>query len=327
MVPFNRVIRTVMLCSPLALAACAGGRSAPPVTATPIVSAGPESGGLYKVGKPYQIEGVWYYPAEDYSYAQEGIASWYGTDFHGKRTANGDKYDMNEVTAAHPTLPMPSVVKVTNLDNGRVLKVTVNDRGPFHSSRIIDLSRRAAQLLGFYEAGTARVRVEIDAQESINLKNLALKKNPPEMPQIAASPRGSVSATSLAPVVAGPIDSYGTAPTPAATAAATPVAPPKAAPSKAIEKAPAKAPAKPATTVAAATGIFVQAGAFSEAANAHKLEQQLGELGKVHIVPTTVNNKKLFRVRLGPVADADAAAALVAKIKSYGYNDAKVVRE
>ncbi len=80
-------------------------------------------------------------------------------------------------------------------------------------------------------------------------------------------------------------------------------------------------------TAAASTGIFVQAGAFSEAANAHKLEQQLGELGQVHIVPTTVNNKKLFRVRLGPVADAAAAAALVGKIKSYGYNDAKVVRE
>ena len=343
MVPFNRAIRTLMMCSPLALAACATGRDVPPVVAPPIATAEPEAG-IYKVGKPYQVEGVWYYPAEDYAYVQEGIASWYGADFQGKRTANGDRYNMDDLTAAHPTLPMPSVVKVTNLENGYVLKVTVNDRGPYHSTRIIDVSRRAAQLLGFYESGTARVRVEIDPEESMTLKNIALSKYPPEMPQIKASPRGSVSSLALAPL-AGTNDSV---PVPPGTvkSVAVPAPPklaqPKSQPSKTVPAKPAPAKATPAklpptpnvappggsrAAGAAALGIFIQAGAFSEEANARKLEQQLGELGPVRIVPSTVNKKKLYRVRLGPVADAAAATALLGKVKAYGYNDAKVVRE
>src|SRR5882672_1868927 len=103
----------------------------------------------YKVGKPYLIDGVWYYPAVDHNYAETGIASWYGPDFHGLATANGETYDMNALTAAHRTLPMPSMVRVTNLDNGRQIALRVNDRGPFVNNRIIDVSRRAAQLLGF----------------------------------------------------------------------------------------------------------------------------------------------------------------------------------
>jgi len=303
MVLLNRFIGRLLLCSPLALAACQT-TTTPAVVAPPPSAAQADAGGIYKVGTPYQIEGIWYYPAEDYGYFQEGIASWYGADFHGKRTANGDRYDMNQLTAAHPTLPMPSVVKVTNLDNGKELKVTVNDRGPFHSSRIIDMSKRAAQVLGFYEKGTARVRVEIDPQESMTLKNIALAKRPPPMPAIASSPRGAVMATSLEPL----------APIPGNAVPAQVVKP--------VSIPPAKPAAKPV-----ATGIFVQAGAFSEEANARKLEQQLGELGAVHIVPTTVNKQKLYRVRLGPVADAATATALVGKIKAFGYNDAKVVRE
>ena len=129
-----------------ALAACSTGRAPSPPTLTPQASA-PDAGiGAYKVGSPYQIEGTWYYPSEDYSYVEEGTASWYGADFHGKRTANGDRYDMNALTAAHPTLPLPSIVNVTNLENGRSVKLTINDRGPFKSKRIIDISRQGAQV-------------------------------------------------------------------------------------------------------------------------------------------------------------------------------------
>jgi rare lipoprotein A len=117
--------------------------------------------GTYKVGNPYQINGVWYYPAEDPYYDEEGIASWYGDPFHGRQTANGEIYDMNDLTAAHKTLPMPVYVRVTNLENGRSLVLRVNDRGPFVSGRIIDVSRRAAQLLGFQQQGTTRVRVQV----------------------------------------------------------------------------------------------------------------------------------------------------------------------
>ena len=117
--------------------------------------------GTYKVGNPYQVNGVWYYPAEDPYYDQEGIASWYGEPFHGRQTANGEIYDMNDLTAAHKTLPMPVFVRVTNLENGRSLVLRVNDRGPFVSGRIIDVSRRAAQLLGFQQQGTTKVRVQV----------------------------------------------------------------------------------------------------------------------------------------------------------------------
>ena len=118
-----------------------------------------QSKGNYKIGKPYQIKGVWYYPKVNYQHTETGIASWYGPGFHGKKTANGEIYDQNALTAAHRTLPMPSLVQVTNLENGRSLRLTVNDRGPFAHGRVIDVSRRAAQLLGFHRQGTARVRV------------------------------------------------------------------------------------------------------------------------------------------------------------------------
>src|SRR5581483_4035994 len=125
------------------------------------VAAAPQGQSYYKVGEPYQVNGVWYYPEVDYGYDREGIASWYGPGFHGRYTANGEIYDENDVTAAHPTLPLPSMVRVTNLENGRSIAVRVNDRGPFVGGRIIDLSRRSAQLLGIEEQGTARVRVQV----------------------------------------------------------------------------------------------------------------------------------------------------------------------
>ncbi len=112
-----------------------------------------------KVGKPYQINGQWYYPEMVDHYREVGVASWYGVPFHGRKTANGETYDMHGMTAAHPTLPLPSVARVTNLQNGRSIVVRINDRGPFAKRRIIDLSRRAAWELGFKEQGTTDVEV------------------------------------------------------------------------------------------------------------------------------------------------------------------------
>ncbi|WP_374763866.1 septal ring lytic transglycosylase RlpA family protein [Yunchengibacter salinarum] len=120
-----------------------------------------ENGGERKIGKPYKVAGRWYTPKEDPGYDRVGYASWYGRKFHGKRTANGEIYDMNQLTAAHKTLPLPSFVKVTNLENGRSLILRVNDRGPFVGDRIIDISRRGAQLLGFEKQGVTKVRVQI----------------------------------------------------------------------------------------------------------------------------------------------------------------------
>jgi rare lipoprotein A len=120
----------------------------------------PKGGGTYRVGKPYMVAGRVYVPEEDAGYREEGLASWYGDDFHGRLTANGEVFDMSSLTAAHPTLPMPSYARVTNMRNGKSLIVRVNDRGPYHGNRLIDVSNKAAELLEFKGNGVARVRVE-----------------------------------------------------------------------------------------------------------------------------------------------------------------------
>lgn len=317
MTKLERMLRASALLGGFSLAGCASNPAVVAPPAPPMVATAKEaapSDGIYKVGTPYQIEGKWYYPAEDYTYRQEGIASWYGQDFHGKKTANGEKYDMNDVTAAHPTLPLPSMVKVTNLDNGRVLEVRVNDRGPYHSTRIIDLSRRAAQLLGFYEAGTAHVRVEIDASASLELKSLAMRAHPPEMPKVAAVPRAVVSETALEPVVATGSD-----------LGAKPVSPPKRAASLAPLP-PPKTPARAIPSAGVNSGIFVQAGAFADINNAKRLEAQLKTFGPVLLLPVMINNTAVYRVRLGPVDDDATAESLMTQVKSLGYDDAQIVR-
>jgi rare lipoprotein A len=150
----------------LALAACSNGK-APRQESTrlgprvvPVGQPAPKGGGVYKVGAPYMINGQVYAPREVSSYSREGIASWYGELFHGRRTANGEIYDMEALTAAHPLLPLPSYVRVTNLQNGRALVLRVNDRGPYAHGREIDLSWAAAALLDIARAGTGRVRVD-----------------------------------------------------------------------------------------------------------------------------------------------------------------------
>jgi rare lipoprotein A len=168
----RKIARTalIVLGADLALSACASVTPMPaglastgaPQTYAPrrAYNATPgQTGPRYKVGAPYQAGGVWYVPADQPNYDEVGLASWYGDEFNGKPTANGELFDMNGISAAHATLPMPSIVEVTNLENGRTLQVRLNDRGPFHPGRIIDLSRGAAQALGFFNKGTAQVRV------------------------------------------------------------------------------------------------------------------------------------------------------------------------
>ena len=153
----------------LLLANCSGGTSSKVdpkygVTASPrVVGPGepvPKGGGVYRVGRPYVIAGRTYVPAENPSYSAVGMASWYGDDFHGRYTANGEVFDMESITAAHPTLPLPSYVRVTNLQNRKSIVVRVNDRGPFHADRVIDLSKNTAKLLGLHGHGVARVKVD-----------------------------------------------------------------------------------------------------------------------------------------------------------------------
>ncbi|MGY5776923.1 septal ring lytic transglycosylase RlpA family protein [Rhizobium sp. LEGMi135b] len=120
----------------------------------------PKGGGRFMVGNPYQVKGKWYYPKEDFGYNKVGIASWYGSAFHGRLTANGEVYDQQSLTAAHPTFPLPSYARVTNVETGSSIIVRVNDRGPYHPGRIIDLSNKTAQLLDLQHSGTGDVRVQ-----------------------------------------------------------------------------------------------------------------------------------------------------------------------
>ncbi|MBZ5758097.1 MULTISPECIES: septal ring lytic transglycosylase RlpA family protein [Rhizobium] len=133
------------------------------VKASPrVVTSGkiPSGGGRFMVGNPYQVKGAWYYPKEDYRYNKVGIASWYGSAFHGRLTANGEVYDQLSLSAAHPTFPLPSYARVTNVENGSSVIVRVNDRGPYHPGRIIDLSNKSADLLDLRDSGTGAVRVQ-----------------------------------------------------------------------------------------------------------------------------------------------------------------------
>jgi len=158
-----------LLAGCLALANCSGGLSGKidprygVMASARVVEPGetvPKGGGVYRVGAPYMVAGRTYVPQEDSHYTATGLASWYGDDFHGRYTANGEIFDMNAITAAHPTLPLPCYVRVTNLANQRSIVVRVNDRGPYAGDRVIDLSVRTAKLLGFYGAGVTKVKVE-----------------------------------------------------------------------------------------------------------------------------------------------------------------------
>ena len=300
------------------LAACGGGTSGFPGKGASVDganyggSAPSQQGGYYKVGKPYQIAGLWYHPREDFNYVETGIASWYGPNFHGQATANGEIYDMEALTAAHRTLQMPSVVRVTNLDNGRSVVVRINDRGPFARDRIIDMSRRAAEELGFQQRGTANVRVEVLPEESRMVAELARSGADPAMlDMFVASRSGRAPAVQLA---AAQRPSAGT---PMLQAAYVPSDP---SPQPTVQAVPYQTPARPGA-------LFVQAGAFSMRNNAMRLRSELSRYGEARVDQAEVGGRTLYRVRLGPLASADAAQKTLSKLTENGYALAKVVVE
>lgn len=282
-------------------------------------------GGYYKVGNPYQIEGIWYHPAEDYEYDETGIASWYGAKFHGRKTANGEDYDMNALTAAHRTLPMPSFVRVTNLENGRSLVLKVNDRGPFAKGRIIDISRRGAQLLGFQKQGTARVRVQIMADQSRavaarmqNRDQLARVGSPITVDKL---PKATVSAETL-PVPSGGKESSSTV-----EARPEPAPIPQAQEVARQEEFIATADKEPrlGQERVEPTSIFVQAGAYGLFENANKVRASLSPIGNVFLDRVLINGRDLFRVRVGPISDVNTADTVLAQVVNTGYPDARII--
>ena len=278
----------------------------------------------YKVGNPYQINGAWYYPAEDYDYDETGIASWYGSQFHGQKTANGEIFDMNQLSAAHTTLPMPSFVRVTNLDNGRSMILRINDRGPFVSGRIIDLSRRAAQLLGYEAQGTARVRIQILADESRAVAQrirggtqIAQADSPIVVSKL---PRAEVSGEVLPPVDGAKVAS-----------STISVGLPQPAPRPVAELAVAGLPMPDTGTVATqpvrSTSLFVQAGAFAFSDNAERVRSVLSRLGNVRVSAIRVDGRDLFRVRLGPLTEVAQADDALGRVIAAGFPGARIIVE
>jgi rare lipoprotein A len=272
------------------------------------------SNGIYKVGKPYQIGDTWYYPKEQPDYDETGIASWYGPSFYGRPTANGEIYNAGDITAAHRTLPMPVNVRVTNLDNGKSLVVRVNDRGPYAKGRIIDVSEAAAKLLGFYNAGTARVRVTY----------LSRSTQPDGTPLLANdTPPEVASAVPAVPTPNVAIDKLPTVP-------GAPIAPPvrvASLPRPAPDPVPAEAgpPTGQVTEVPvpATTHLYVQVGAFGSYENAMRLRDQLG--GDLRVSTTKKNGQTLYRVRTAPLNTNDEADAALAHLSELGSNDAHIV--
>ena len=275
--------------------------------------------GTYKVGTPYNIGGVWYYPKEDPFYDETGIASWYGEDFHGKQTANGELYNMQALTAAHRTLPLPTIVRVTNLENGRSNRLRVNDRGPYARGRIIDVSTRAADLLGFKQNGTARVRVQYEGRGKVaDPTQSADIDGSPATSTTTAAPVTSVAATQLAP----PPGARASAPV-AANVPTAPVAMPSA-----MEAAWGE-PDGTVTSqpVPASTRLWIQVGSFTIRSNAERLATSLSRLGAAQTSQVMLNGKPMFRVRFGPFNAVEEADAMLDRVINAGQNGAQIVVE
>jgi rare lipoprotein A len=287
----------------------------------------------YKVGKPYQIAGKTYVPSEKFAHTETGVASWYGPGFDGKKTANGERFDKRELTAAHRTLQMPSMVKVTNLDNGNSVIVRVNDRGPFSKSRVIDVSERAAELLGFKNHGTARVRLDVLEEESRIVADMARRgqstkgyevaaNNKPVTPPAMPAAREPIQTVSLEQGQAGYVAEDGRfVPS---VAGAEPL------PQPGIQTA-GLTPSDVAMPASAGMGenpggIFVQAGAFSQESSARALKERLaGMFGNADVYPTQVNGQSVYRVRIGPYAEMAQADHTLTQVVSSGFGDARLI--
>lgn len=276
-------------------------------------SAPPSGGGSYKVGKPYQVGGVWYVPREQPDYDARGVASWYGDAFHLKATANGETFDMNALSAAHTTLPLPSMVEVTNLDNGRKLLVRVNDRGPFHDNRIIDLSKAAARELGFDRAGLANVRVRYVGPAPLLGPGAGVRYASAAGPLATRLAPGAAAGASVPPPPPPPVETYTP---PAQEAVAVQDLPPIT--GREISSTPLYQPT--------ASSLRVQAGAFSSEATARDAVARLTPAGSASIETVQRDGFLLYRVVLPAPADEAAAYALRDRVAAYGFNDARVVR-
>lgn len=273
--------RALALALIIALAGCATPRAPQPL-----------GGGdpHYKVGAPYKVNGRWYHPKEEPQYEAVGTASWYGDEFHGRRTANGEVFDKERLSAAHTTLPMPSLVEVKNLENDRTVVVRVNDRGPFVNDRLIDLSRAAAEVLGFENKGLAKVRVRYLGRADLYAKaepgrQYAARMRRPEparrgKSRPAAEPVADTMALLIETALAAPRDEF-----------------------------------------------WIAIAAFDDLNALEAARIALPSFGETRIVSALGGEAVRYELQIGPEFDAESADARLAALREAGYPEARIVNQ
>ncbi len=312
----------------------------------------PRGGGTYRVGKPYQVHGIWYEPAHMPGYRAKGTASWYGDDFHGRKTANGEIYNMYALTAAHPTLPMPSYVRVTNVNNGRSLVVRINDRGPYHSNRVIDLSKRAANLLGVNGLGNVELsyldkKAPLDGHDDAWLM-AQIQENGRPMPASKIASIAPVPAwamvdpdaqnpvrAALADVLPPDAEQVASLRGPNIVTASADV--PGSGEEIGIEAArlngnPRQTAGSQPAFMASAEGQpalsnqLVQVGVYRDVAEAVRYRNRLSQYGPSRIEVSKTQGETLYQVNLGPFADMAAARIALKGAQEQGAAGAQLIR-
>jgi len=305
---------------------------------------GGKGSATYIIGAPYKIAGRWYTPREDLSYSRVGEASWYGPGFHGRRTASGERYNQYAMTAAHPTLPMPTIVRVTNVENGRSVVVRINDRGPFKDGRIIDLSKAAAEKLQMTKQGTARVQVTVVRDRSLRAKRAALGDSQTASTDTATTfevrrsvaereARGSIRSRSARSERA----ERTTRRTTRSRSRSRRQDP------EGIGSAEARAARLARINTAAGAGsvgrpiqlqrserasegrYWIQVGSFTQRNNATTASADLRDIARPQVAALNVHGTRYYRVRLGPFENRAAARRALERIRRMDYPDAKIL--
>ena len=265
----------------------------------------PFGGGRYQLGKPYQVAGRWFTPHEQPGYDKVGLSSWYGEAFHRRKTSNGEWFDMATLTAAHATLPLPSYAKVTNLENGKTIIVRINDRGPFVDVRVLDVSKRVAEILGYKQQGTAKVRVQYigpapldDKGSHLMAMNRELKRGTPLRNMITSADGDTGTNYQVASAEEPPLQRVKYAQEPV----------------QQFDE-----------QVDNTSYVFVQVGSFADPENAERIRNDLSDVGKIQVAEVEGSNGPLYRVRIGPFTDQDKAQDALNQVQDYGMPDARLV--
>lgn len=307
---YCHILVIIFLCS--LLAACSSGPEVPE-----FCTMGKTIAPKKATSRPYQIKDIWYYPQPHFEYDEVGLASYYGGGdvFHGRKTATGERFDMNDVSAAHKTLPLPCIAEVTNLENGRQIQLKVNDRGPFVEGRIIDVSRRTAQLLGFENKGTTKVRVRTIVPESLALHGIdpstVMMAQNESMPVPASAPE--ILKTSL----------------PVLMPAILPRLPDTLFEEEedtfVAQESHLLSASEKLTTVENSTGIFIDVGSYENQEQTCGLEQTLHEFTKISTQSVRNPGPKPYAVRVGPFSSMSVANQVLDQLLNAGHVMSRIV--